>query len=394
MKIAITGIGSISAIGSNVEESLESLRSSQSGIGPVIGIDHLRKDYLGGQIKKSDTELKQQLGIESSELVPRSALLSMVAAKEALGNQSRHAEIRTAVICATSVGGMELSEQFYFDMKENESYDLIQNLSTHDNGAGTDLIVDYLNLNCSKYTVSTACSSAANAILLGARLIEAGVVDRVLAGGGDALSNFTLNGFDSLMIYDSEWCKPFDQNRKGLNLGEAAGFVLLENEHSRNLNDSEVLAHVCGWANANDSYHQTASSPEGVGATKAISGALKKAGLNPAEVTYINAHGTATPNNDKSESTAFKNIFGTEIPPFSSTKAYTGHTLAAAGGIEAVYSVLALRENLVFPNLNFNTSMEENDFDPQTELLNTEVKYVLSNSFGFGGNSTSLVFSC
>jgi len=270
---------------------------------------------------------------------------------------------------------------------------MIQNLSTHDNGAGTDLIADQLQLNCSKYTISTACSSAANSILLGSRMIEAGIVDRVIAGGGDALSNFTLNGFDSLMIYDSEWCKPFDQNRKGLNLGEAAGFILLENDKSIGLTNSNVLAKISGWANANDSYHQTASSPEGVGATLAISNALKKADLQISDIDYINAHGTATPNNDLSESTAFKNIFGDNIPSFSSTKAFTGHTLAAAGGIEAVYAVLAIRENLVFPNLNHETSMEEIDFDPQKEILEKEINHVLSNSFGFGGNSTSLIFS-
>ncbi len=393
MSVAITGIGSISAIGENVSESLMSLRSAKSGITPIENIKHLRKPYLGGQIKRSDQELKNRLGIKEEKIIPRSALLSMIAATEALGDQAEHPEIRTALISATSVGGMELSEQFYFDLKENGSYDMIQNLSTHDNGAGTDLIADQLQLNCSKYTISTACSSAANSILLGSRMIEAGIVDRVIAGGGDALSNFTLNGFDSLMIYDSEWCKPFDQNRKGLNLGEAAGFILLENDKSIGLTNSNVLAKISGWANANDSYHQTASSPEGVGATLAISNALKKADLQISDIDYINAHGTATPNNDLSESTAFKNIFGDNIPSFSSTKAFTGHTLAAAGGIEAVYAVLAIRENLVFPNLNHETSMEEIDFDPQKEILEKEINHVLSNSFGFGGNSTSLIFS-
>ncbi|MBN4071452.1 beta-ketoacyl-[acyl-carrier-protein] synthase family protein, partial [Crocinitomix catalasitica] len=292
MGIAITGIGTISAIGNDLGESLSNLRSGKSGIAAIENIKHLRKPYIGGQIKLTDLELKSRLGINEEKIIPRSALLSMIAATEALAGQSEHPEIRTALISATSVGGMELSEQFYFDLKENNSYDLIQNLSTHDNGAGTDLIADYLGLNCSKYTISTACSSAANAILLGARMIEAGVVDRAIAGGGDALSNFTLNGFDSLMIYDSEWCRPFDQNRRGLNLGEAAGFILMENDKSIDLTNSEVLAKISGWANANDSYHQTASSPDGVGATLAISKAMKKAELQISDVDYINAHGT------------------------------------------------------------------------------------------------------
>ncbi|MCG8573261.1 MAG: beta-ketoacyl-[acyl-carrier-protein] synthase family protein [Flavobacteriales bacterium] len=393
MQIAICGIGTISAIGNTVAESLETLKSGKSPISKIENIRHLRKPYLGGQIKLSDEALKAELGIEPNTVFPRSALLSAWAAKEAWGNSENHDEIRTAFISATSVGGMELSEQFYFDYQQNESFDLIENLSTHDNGAGTDLILDALGVNASRYTISTACSSAANAILLGARMIEMGIIDRALVGGGDALSNFTLNGFDSLMIYDTEWCKPFDDTRKGLNLGEAAGFLRLENDKAMKLSDSQPLAYVKGWANANDSYHQTASSPDGKGATLAITKAIAKAGIDADQIDYINAHGTATPNNDLSESTAFKNVFGNQIPAFSSTKAFTGHTLAAAGGIEAVFSVLAIRENLIFPNLNYSNAMKETDFAPQTEIKSQEVNHVLSNSFGFGGNSTSLVFS-
>ena len=393
MQIAICGIGTISAIGNTVAESLETLKSGKSPISKIENIRHLRKPYLGGQIKLSDEALKAELGIEPNTVFPRSALLSAWAAKEAWGNSENHDEIRTAFISATSVGGMELSEQFYFDYQQNESFDLIENLSTHDNGAGTDLILDELGVNASRYTISTACSSAANAILLGARMIEMGLIDRALVGGGDALSNFTLNGFDSLMIYDTEWCKPFDDTRKGLNLGEAAGFLRLENDKAMKLSDSQPLAYVKGWANANDSYHQTASSPDGKGATLAITKAIAKAGIDADQIDYINAHGTATPNNDLSESTAFKNVFGNQIPAFSSTKAFTGHTLAAAGGIEAVFSVLAIRENLIFPNLNYSNAMKETDFAPQTEIKSQEVNHVLSNSFGFGGNSTSLVFS-
>ena len=393
MQIAICGIGTISAIGNTVAESLETLKSGKSPISKIENIRHLRKPYLGGQIKLSDEALKAELGIEPNTVFPRSALLSAWAAKEAWGNSENHDEIRTAFISATSVGGMELSEQFYFDYQQNESFDLIENLSTHDNGAGTDLILDELGVNASRYTISTACSSAANAILLGARMIEMGIIDRALVGGGDALSNFTLNGFDSLMIYDTEWCKPFDDTRKGLNLGEAAGFLRLENDKAMKLSDSQPLAYVKGWANANDSYHQTASSPDGKGATLAITKAIAKAGIDADQIDYINAHGTATPNNDLSESTAFKNVFGNQIPAFSSTKAFTGHTLAAAGGIEAVFSVLAIRENLIFPNLNYSNAMKETDFAPQTEIKSQEVNHVLSNSFGFGGNSTSLVFS-
>lgn len=393
MGIAITGIGVISSIGNSVEENLASLKSAKTGIAKIQHFKHLRKPYLGGQVSLSDQELKSKLNISSDRIVPRSSLLSMVAAKQAWGENSEHNELRTGIISATSIGGMELSEQFYFDLKDQNNWSKLAHLAVHDNGAGTDILAEYLGISTYKFTISTACSSGANAVLLGARLIEADILDRVLVGGGDAISNFTLNGFDSLGIYDTEWCKPFDNNRKGLNLGEGAGFVLLESEKSLAISNNKVLANVTGWANANDSYHQTASSPEGTGATLAVSQALKKAHLAPEQIDYVNAHGTATPNNDLSESTALTNVFGDNIPPFSSTKAYTGHTLAASGGIEAVFSVLAIQENILLPNLNHAEPMNETGYFPVTEIQSKPISHVLSNSFGFGGNSTSLVFS-
>ncbi len=393
MIVAITGLGTISAAGKNVAESLTNLKSAQSNIRLIEGIEHTRKPFRGGQIKITNSILKKGLAIEEGLLVPRSTLLSITAAKEAWANQPIHSDIRTGLISATSIGGMELSEQFYFDYLVKNDLAKIQNLAVHDNGAGTSILAKYFKIDSFNFTISTACSSAANAILLGARLIKAGILDRVLVGGGDALSNFTLNGFDSLMIYDTDFCKPFDDARNGLNLGEGAGFLVLENEHSLSLTKSKVLAKVQGWANANDSFHQTASSPDGKGATLAIKKALDLAGISTSEVDYINAHGTATPNNDLSESVALKNVFGENIPAFSSTKSFTGHTLAAAGGIEAVFSVMALQENLLFPNLNFTTPMKETGLIPVTQIAQKNLKYVLSNSFGFGGNSTSLIFA-
>jgi 3-oxoacyl-[acyl-carrier-protein] synthase-1 len=196
------------------------------------------------------------------------------------------------------------------------------------------------------------------------------------------------------MILDDKPCTPFDENRKGLNLGEGAGYVVLVSERvlkAENLNPVAVLS---GYANANDAYHQTASSPEGNGNYQAMKGALDMAGLEPSQIDYINVHGTGTPNNDVSEGAAIGRLFGEKPPLFSSTKAYTGHTLAASGGIEAVLSILALQHGLIFPNLRFTTQMKEHSFAPQTSLKeNAKIDHVLSNSFGFGGNCSSLVFS-
>jgi 3-oxoacyl-[acyl-carrier-protein] synthase-1 len=195
------------------------------------------------------------------------------------------------------------------------------------------------------------------------------------------------------MILSDGYNAPFDNNRKGLNLGEAAAFLVLESETIVKNENKEVLAYVTGFGNANDAFHQTASSENGDGAFLAMNKAFKMAKIQPSEIDYINAHGTATPNNDLSEGRAIIRIFGENVPDFSSTKPFTGHTLAAAAGIEAVYSILAIQNNIVFPNLNFKTNMEEFNLTPQLTLKEKEIHHVLSNSFGFGGNCSTLIFS-
>ena len=196
------------------------------------------------------------------------------------------------------------------------------------------------------------------------------------------------------MIYDDGFCKPFDQKRNGLNLGEGAGFIVLESDKSISVTNKQSIAILAGWNCSSDAYHQTASSPDGYGATLSMKGALKSACLKPSDIDYINAHGTSTPNNDLSESQAIINVFRKDKPPFSSTKSYTGHTLAASGGIEAVFSILAIKNKCLYPNLNFNTTIEETKLNPINKYQqNVDIKHVMSNSFGFGGNNTTIIFS-
>jgi 3-oxoacyl-[acyl-carrier-protein] synthase-1 len=230
--------------------------------------------------------------------------------------------------------------------------------------------------------------------MFGARLIQSGRLDRVIVGGTDALAKFTINGFKTLMILSDSYNTPFDNDRKGLNLGEAAAFLVLESDEVVTKQNKKVLARVAGFGNANDAFHQTASSENGDGAFLAMEKAFKVSGLNPSDIDYINVHGTATPNNDLSEGRAIIRIYGeTNVPDFSSTKPFTGHTLAAAAAIEAVFSVLAIQNSVVFPNLNFTTPMSEFDLVPQTVIKNKNIDHVLSNSFGFGGNCSTLIFS-
>jgi 3-oxoacyl-[acyl-carrier-protein] synthase-1 len=231
-------------------------------------------------------------------------------------------------------------------------------------------------------------------LILGARLIQQGLVERAICGGCDAMSRFTVNGFLSLKNVDKSPCKPFDQNRMGLNLGEGAGYLMLEKESDAKARGANILAYFTGYANSNDAYHPTAPSPDGAGAYRTMQQALNKAGLQSDDINYINAHGTATTNNDASEGKAIERLFGINAPYFSSTKPFTGHTLAAAGSIEAIFSIWALQEGQVFPNLNFKTQMEELQIKPAAILQqNITMNHVLSNSFGFGGNNVSLVFS-
>jgi 3-oxoacyl-[acyl-carrier-protein] synthase II len=391
-RVYITGLGMISAIGNNVPESFLSLSQSKTGIGKI---NHLttryKNEFLAGEIKLSNQQLAD-LVKDNNPALNRNSYIAMLAAKEAVINSGINTNdgLRTGVISSTTVAGMGKTEIYYKEMFEKDDH--LNVLDTHDCGDSTERIADYLGNVDYVTTISTACSSAANAIMLGCRMIKHGQLDRVVVGGVDALSKFTFNGFNTLMILDREWCKPFDENRKGLNLGEGAAFVVIEGENALNLRKGKALAEVVGYANANDAYHQTASSPEGYGATLAITQALAMSGLKPSQIDYINMHGTGTPNNDLSESFATKAVFGNQVPKFSSTKAFTGHTLAAAASIEAVISVLSLQNSMIFPNLNFTTAIAETGLVPETTLVKTPLNTILSNSFGFGGNCSSLIF--
>lgn len=392
--IAITGMGIISSIGNTVEETYSSLIHREPGISRIKNIDTIHKDNIKvGEVKASNDELIDFLKLPQSNNYSRTAMLSEIAAKEAVRNANikNINDYRTGFISATSVGGMDMTEKYSFTgFQEPENRKYIESRTCSDS---TTKVANSLGISDFVTTISTACSSSANAIMLGARMIKSGKLDRVIVGGADCLSKFTINGFNVLMILSDTDCKPFDENRNGLNLGEAAAYLVLESEEIIKKENKKVIAYVSGYANANDAFHQTASSDNGEGATLAMKKALEVANLQPDAIDYVNAHGTATPNNDSSESKALLRVFGKSMPDMSSTKAYTGHTLAAAAAIEAVFSVLALQYNKVFPNLNFETPITSTGIIPVVEVEEKDLNYVLSNSFGFGGNCSTLIFS-
>ena len=396
-KVFVTGIGIISSIGLNKEETASSLMESRSGIGSISMLDTRYKDEIPvAEVRETNKSLKEIARITSGSVHSRTALLGIIAARQALSDAHIHDinEFTTGMISATTVGGMDRSEKFYQNYIKNSSSGRLRDIITHDCADSTEQIADNLGIKEWVSTISTACSSSANAIMFGSRLIENGILDRVLVGGVDALTIFTINGFNSLMILDRNGCKPFDEARNGLTLGEGAGYLMLESEHTVSQSGKRPLCEIGGYGNACDAYHQTASSPDGEGALMAMQKAIRNANLMPGLIDYINAHGTGTKNNDLSEGIAIRRLYVNRVPPFSSTKSFTGHTLGAAGAIEAVFCVMALKYQWIYPNLNFSRQMTDLGMSPIAVFKSDiTLRNIMSNSFGFGGNNTSLIFS-
>jgi 3-oxoacyl-[acyl-carrier-protein] synthase-1 len=393
--VYVAGLGVISAIGNNVAEHLTAFEREDAGMGDITILNTIyRKKLPVAEVKLDNKELSELAGISLG--ISRTALLSLVAAKEALADANIQDldSLRTGFVSANTVGGMDKSEEFFIDFNKDNRKGKLKNIYDHECGSMTEIAARELNLKDYITTISTACSSSANAIFYGARLIKNDILDVVVAGGTDALTKFTLNGFNTLMILDKEYCKPFDEHREGLNLGEGAGYVVLVSEKVAKTLNKELYCKLSGYNNSNDAYHQTASSPDGTGSYLAMKGALEKSSLKPSDIDYINLHGTGTSNNDSAEGTAINRLFDPVFPPMSSTKSFTGHTLGASGGIEAVFSVLSIKYGIIYPNLRFETPMKEFPFEPQKRFLKDQkINNVLSNSFGFGGNCTSLIFS-
>ncbi len=393
--VLIAGIGVVSAIGMDTRSNFQSLIAEKAGIGKMKWLQSVHDAELPvGEVNHSNEALAALTGLSAG--YPRTTLLSAIAAREALldAGWDKPDLSRTGFISANTVGGMDKTEEFFKQFSKDPAAGKLSQVVHHECGAVTELVADFLGIRHFVSTVSTACSSSANAIFTGARLIRAGLLDFALVGGADALTRFTVNGFNTLMILDKEPCRPFDENRRGLNLGEGAAYLLLASEKGIRLLNKNPYALLRGYANANDAYHQTASSPEGTGSFLAMKGALDQAGMKASDIDYINLHGTATQNNDIAEGTAIRLLFDPAFPKMSSTKAYTGHTLGASGAVEAVYSILAIQHGILFPNLRFETPMKELPFQPVTRLMKHQrIQNVLSNSFGFGGNCSSLIFS-
>ena len=393
--ICITGSGIICAIGTDKESVLNSLQKKQSGIGTIQYLQSDHKELPVAEVKMSNEELKSSLKIEESKDISRTTLLGAYALKQAIRNSGITDEYmndkRVTFISGTTVGGMDVTERYYHHMLNGDS-DALNYVLQHDCGSNTEEIARYSGIDCDATTISTACSSALNAIILGVRMLLSGETDIVIAGGTEALSKFHLNGFNSLMILDKEQCRPFDATRQGLNLGEGAAYIILECTDKAKFRGASIEGYIGGYGNHCDAYHQTATSPNGEGAYLAMNAALKMGKISTTCIDYINAHGTGTPNNDQSESVALQRLFGEEIPPVSSTKSYTGHTTSASGSIETVISLISMQNDFIPTNIPWNEKCKD-CIAPYIGNEKQKLHFVLCNSFGFGGNDSSVLLS-
>ena len=391
--IVITGEGIISAIGNDKAAVLQSLLDGRSGIVEMKHLHSSHHELPVGEVQLSNDEMKAMLALPIEEQTSRTSLMGMLAVRQALAEaqlpETAPKNRRVVLISGTTVGGMDITEQYYDSFATSDEH--LDCLKKHDCGSSTEEIAAMFGISeCT--TISTACSSAANALILGANLLKTGQADLVIAGGSEALTRFHLNGFNSLMILDHEPCRPFDAQRAGLNLGEGAAFVVMETEASARERGADIHAWLTGYGNACDAFHQTASSDNGEGAYRAMTEALEMAQLKPEDIDYVNAHGTGTPNNDLSESAALKRVFAEKMPLISSTKAFTGHTTSASGSIETVICLLAMQHHFVPANLRWEHQIPDG-ITPTTGVKDVTLKHVVCNAFGFGGNDSSLILS-
>lgn len=390
--VVVTGMGCVSPLGLTVEANRQALWEGRDALNRARRFESRYASLLYfGEVDQDDEVLLDRAGLSASEGHTRTDALAVLAFAQAVADAglspAELADSSTALISASTVGGMCMTNQLYKD--SNLQSDTKAFLESYSASAHAIQLVKRYGIKGLVDVINTACSSSANAIMNGVRLIRTGRARRVIVGGVDSLSKYTVNGFNSLQILSEEKCRPFDAQRKGLNLGEGAGFLVLE--LAELAGSRPVYAKVAGWGNANDAFHTSSMSDQATGVLRAMQMAVEEAGIIPAQIDYINAHGTGTLNNDQVELTGFASFFE-KVPPFASTKSYVGHTLGAAGALEAIYSILALMHDEMYGSLNFETPIEGLGLCPLSRSGQAPLQYVMSNSYGFSGNCTSLIF--
>ncbi|MFV1970527.1 MAG: beta-ketoacyl-ACP synthase II [Acidimicrobiia bacterium] len=407
-RVVVTGLGTRTALGSSVDELWGNLLAGKSGISQIERIDVSDiATKIGSEVK--DFDITDFMSRRDARRLDRSAQFFWVATQQALedagiGYEEDDPEaLRAGVLVGTGIGGVETMEEQIGVLSERgpsriSPYGIAMIIS---NMAGGVASIDF-NLYGPNSTTVTACAASANAIGDAAAVIARGAADVMVAGGGEAaITRFAMAGFAQARAMstnndDPEGAsRPFDLNRDGFVMGEGAAVLILEEfEHAR-VRGAQIYGEILGYGMSADGYHITLPRPGGAGAARAMEAALADAGLAPADLGYINAHGTSTPANDKTETAAIKTVFGDAAYdiPISSTKSMTGHLLGAAGAIESLACLLAIRDGAIAPTINYETPDPECDLDyVPNEARQVPITTAMTNSFGFGGHNVSLIF--
>jgi 3-oxoacyl-[acyl-carrier-protein] synthase II len=394
-RVVITGAGSVNALGVGVEAFARALRESRSGIRQLSLFDPsaYRSRYAA---EVDDLDSASCLAGPVYRRTSRSDRFAAIAAQEALAaaGLEQHERVKAGIIIGASTGGMLEGEAHIVDPDSQRPRPALRGLLNAPVSTTTDFLALFFDCRGPRLTVSTACSSGNNALGFAADWIRSGRVDVVLCGGVDSLCRMTFSGFNVLQAIDSVPCRPFDRERAGLTLGEGAAMFVFEAESHARGRGVRPLAEFVGYAASADAYHMTQPRPDGASALNAARRALAAGGVRPEEIDYVNAHGTGTPLNDAIETKILKAVLGdcAYRVPVSSTKAATGHCLAAAGAIEALACLIALRDACIPATLNLENADPECDLDYVPNISRSgELRTVMSNSYGFGGNNTTIV---
>jgi 3-oxoacyl-[acyl-carrier-protein] synthase-1 len=378
-------MGAVCAAGCGIKNAWTAVKEGKDCLSHLSIFDcGLKNPPLCGQIKEFTDNFNSP---------NKTSAFSCAAVNEALANIKNRKGLSFGLVFATTVGGITKSEIFYREFKKDQKLARIaeKELAYHEPCSISGFLCKVFNLK-GFLTISTACSTGLHAIGIAKKLVEKKIFDVCIALGSDALSILTIRGFASLTLIDSSGCKPFDKRRAGISLGEGAGAIVIASKEAANKLEIEPIAQICGWGASADCYHMTAPDPSGKGAIKAIENAILDAALNSHYIDMISSHGTATPDNDSAEIMALKTIFNNNIPPFFSLKRTLGHTLAASGVIESIFSIIAMNSKIIPPTAGFEVEDDNLGFIP-TYFNNIEIKYFLKNSFGFGGNNAACIFA-
>jgi len=404
-RVAVTGVGAISPVGLDSNESWNSIKKGELGISKITSFDSSNLAvHIAAEVKGFLPEDK--LGKKDSRRLDRFSQFACVASMEAFDMSGLDAEsldmTRFSSIVGSGVGGiMTLSDQFdvFFNKGPERISPFLIPMMLPDMASGN--VSMKLGLKGINYSPVSACATGTDAIGQAFDLIVKGDIDYAVAGGSEAaICPIAIAGFDSCRALSSNQdpesaCRPFDKERDGFILGEGAGILLLENYDHAVKRGANILAEVIGYGASSDAHHITQPSPGGEGAARAMNLALTRAKVNSEEINYINAHGTSTPLNDKFETMSIKTVFGNDTKiPISSTKSMTGHLLGAAGGIEAVFCIKALQDQVAPPTINYKNPDDDCDLDYiPNQSREVVLDKVMSNSLGFGGHNASLIFS-